>query len=127
MIHLRAAILILYQVKSYDLCLETNSLSLREQSETDSKNPDVSDEINYIGEIHSIEKDLQDISKCFQSVGIPPLKVHAQPLSGRVNLGNRKCNTSISTIQETVARALNVLLEEINLGTSTTEDVDLSK
>ena len=87
----------------------------------------MSDEINYIGEIHSIEKDLQDISECFQSVGIPPLKVHAQPLSGRVNLGNRKCNTSISTIQEKVARALNVLLEEINLDTSTTEDVDLSK
>ena len=101
-----------------------NKLTVREQSETDSKNPDVSDEINYIGDIHSIEKDLQDISECFQSAGVLPLKVHAQPLSGRVNLGNRKCNTSISTIQEKIARALNVLLEEINLDTSTTEDVD---
>ena len=53
------------------------------------------------------------------------MKVHAQPLSGRVNLGKRKLNTAISTIQEKVARALNVTPEEINLDTSTTEDVDL--
>ena len=102
-----------------------NKLSVREQSETDSRNSDVSDEINYIEEIHSIEQDRQDISECFQSVGISLLKVHAQPLSGRVNLGKRKLNTAISTIQEKVARALNVTPEEINLDTSTTEDVDL--
>ena len=41
-------------------------------------------------------------------VGISPLKVHAQPLSGRVNSGKRKLNTAVSTIQEKVARALNV-------------------
>ena len=35
-----------------------NKLSVREQSETDSRNSDVSDEINYIEEIHSIEQDL---------------------------------------------------------------------
>ena len=46
-------------------------------------------------------------------------------MSGRVNLGKRKLNTAISTIQEKVARALNVTPEEINLDTSTTEDVDL--
>ena len=32
-----------------------------------------------------------------------------------VNLGKRKFNIAISTIQEKVARALNVTLEEINL------------
>ena len=46
-------------------------------------------------------------------------------MSGRVNLGKRKLNTAISSIQEKVARALNVTPEEINLDTSTTEDVDL--
>ena len=46
-------------------------------------------------------------------------------MSGRVKLGKRKLNTAISTIQEKVARALNVTPEEINLDTSTTEDVDL--
>ena len=46
-------------------------------------------------------------------------------MSGRVKLGERKRNIAISTIQEKVARALNVTLEEINLDTSTTEDVDL--
>ena len=51
--------------------------------------------------------------------------MHAQPLSGRVNLGQRKLNIAISTIQEKVAGALNVTLEEINLDISTTEDVDL--
>ena len=56
---------------------------------------------------HSIEQDRQDILESFQSVGTSPLKVHAQPLSGRVNLGKRKLNTAISTIQEKVARALN--------------------
>ena len=81
--HLRAAILILYQVKSYVLC--RNKLSVIEQSEADSTNSDVSDEINYIEEIHSPEQDRQDISECFQSVDILPLKVHAQPSSGRVN------------------------------------------
>ena len=51
--------------------------------------------------------------------------MHAQPLSGRVNLGQRKLNIAISTIQEKVAGALNVTLEEINFDISTTEDVDL--
>ena len=85
----------------------------------------MSDEINYIEEINSIEQDRQDISECFQSAGISPLKVHAQPLFGRVNLGKRKLNTAISTIQEKVAKALNITPEEINLDTSATEDVDL--
>ena len=60
----------------------------------------MSDEINYIGKIHSIKQDRQDIleSECFQSVGISPLKVHAQPLFERVNLGKRKLYTAISTI-----------------------------
>ena len=69
-----------------------------------------------------IKSDLQDISECFQSVGISPQKVHAQPLSGRVNLGKRELNTAISTFQEKVARALNVTPEEINLDSCTTED-----
>ena len=47
-----------------------NKLSVREQSEADSTNSDVSDEINYIEEIHSPEQDRQDISECFQSVDI---------------------------------------------------------
>ena len=102
-----------------------NKLSAREQSKTESRNSDVSDEINYIEEIHSIEQEQQDISECFQSAGRSPLKVHAQALSGRVNLCKRKRNTAISSIQKKVARALNVTQEEINLNTSTTEDVDL--
>ena len=102
-----------------------NKLSVREQSGTDSRNSDMSDEINYIAEINSTEQDRQDISKCFQSIGISPLKVLAQPLSGRVNLGKRKLNIAISTIQGKVVRALNVILEEINLDISTTEHVDL--
>ena len=101
-----------------------NKLTVREQSEADSRNSDVSDEINYIEEIHTTEQDWQDISECFQSVGTSPLKVHAHALSGRVNLGKRKLNTAISTIQEKVARALNVTPEEINLDTSITEDVN---
>ena len=68
----------------------------------------MSDEINYIEEIQSIEQDRQDISECFQSFGILSLKVHAQPLSGRINLGERKLNTAISNVQEKVAGALNV-------------------
>ena len=102
-----------------------NKLSVREQSETASSNSDVSDEINYIEETHNTEQDRQDISEYFQSVGISPLKVHAQPLSGRIDLGKIKLNNAISTIQDKVARALNVTPEEINLDTSTTEDVDL--
>ena len=54
-----------------------NKLSVREQKEADSRNSDVSNEMNYIEKIHSIEQDQQDISECFQSVGISPLKVHA--------------------------------------------------
>ena len=42
-----------------------------------------------------------------------------------VNLGKRKLNTAISTIQEKIAKALNVTPEEINLDTRATEDVDL--
>ena len=107
------------------LFLDVNKVSVREQSETDSRNLDVSDEINYIGEIHSTEQDRQDISECFQSFGISSLKVHAHPLSRRVNLGNRKRKIAISTIQEKVARALNITPDEINVDTGTTEDVDL--
>ena len=46
-------------------------------------------------------------------------------MPGRVNLAKRKLNTAISTIPEKVTRALHVTPEEINLDTSTTEDVDL--
>ena len=62
--HLRA-ISILYQVKSYVLC--RNKLSVWEQSETDSRNSDVFDEINYtcIEEMYSIEQDQQEILECF--------------------------------------------------------------
>ena len=42
-----------------------NKLSVREQSETCGRNSDVSDEINYIEEIHCIEQNWQDISECF--------------------------------------------------------------
>ena len=113
-------------VQGQKLCLMCrNKLSVREQSETDSRNSDVNDEINYIEEIHSTEQDQQDISEYFQSFDISPLKVHAQLLSGRVNLGKRKLSTAISTIQKKVARALNVTPEEYNLDYSTTEDVDL--
>ena len=113
-------------VPGQKLCpLCKNKVSVREQSETDCRNSDVTDEINYIEEINSIKQDRQDISQCFQSAAISPLKVHAQPLSGRVNLGKTKLNTAISTIQEKVARALNVRPEEIHLDTSTTEDIDL--
>ena len=44
-------------------------------------------------------------------------------MSARVKLGKRKLNTAISTIQEKVARPLNVTPQEINLDTSTIEDV----
>ena len=40
-------------------------------------------------------------------------------------MGNRKRKIAISTIQEKVARALNVTPDEINVDTGTTEDVDL--
>ena len=53
------------------------------------------------------------------------MKVHAQPLFRSATLGKRKLNTAISTIQEKIARALTVTPDEINLDTSTTEDVDL--
>ena len=104
-----------------------NKLSVREQKEADSRNSDVSNEMNYIEKIHSIEQDQQDISECFQSVGISPLKVHVQPLSGRVSLGKRKLNTAKlnSTIQKKVAGVSNVTPEEINLETGTTKDIDL--
>ena len=75
----------------------------------------MSDEINFIEEVHSIEQDQQYIWEFFQSVGILPLKVHVQPLTGRVNLGKRKLNTAISTIQEKVAIALNVTPEELRI------------
>ena len=40
-------------------------------------------------------------------------------------MGKRKLNTAISTIQEKIARVLNLIPEEINLDTRTTENVDL--
>ena len=41
-----------------------NKLSVREQSKKDSRNSDVSNEINHIEETHSIEQDQQNISEC---------------------------------------------------------------
>ena len=46
--HPTEAILILCHIKSYLCFMFRNKLSVREQSETDSRNSDVSDEINYI-------------------------------------------------------------------------------
>ena len=75
-------------VSGQKLCpMYRNKLSVREQSETDSRNLDVSDKTNYMQEIHCIEQDQQEISECFQSVAISPLNTHVQPLSGRFNLG----------------------------------------
>ena len=68
---------------------------------------------------------MQHWTRRYQSVGISPLKVHVQSMSGRINLGKRKLNTAISTIQEKIARVLNLISEEINLDTRTTENVDL--
>ena len=42
-----------------------NKLSVREQSETNRLNSDLSDKIDYIEETHSTEQDRQDISECF--------------------------------------------------------------
>ena len=98
-----------------------NKLPVREQSETDGRNSDVSYEINYVEETHSIEQGQQDISECFQYVGISQLKVYAQPLSGRVNL----TLLFLPFKRKLLDRVLNVTPEEINLDTSTTEDVDL--
>ena len=42
-----------------------NKLSVREQSETNRLNSNLSDKIDYIEETHSTEQDRQDISKCF--------------------------------------------------------------
>ena len=119
--HFRAAISLLYQVKSYALCVETNLLW--------------ENKVKRIAEIQMrvmkftiwrkyTEQDQQDISECSQCVAISPLKIHVQPLSGRVNFGKRKLNTTISTIQEKVARALRTP-KEINLDATFTEDVDL--
>ena len=68
---------------------------------------------------------MQHWTRCYQSVGISPLKVHVQSMSGRINLGKRKLNTAISTIQEKIARVLNLISEEINLDTRTTENVEM--
>ena len=46
-------------------------------------------------------------------------------MSVRINLGKRKLNTAISTIQEKIARVLNLISEEINLDTRTTENVEM--
>ena len=77
--------------------------------------------LTMLEETHSTEQGQQDISECFQYVGISQLKVYAQPLSGRVNL----TLLFLPFKRKLLDRVLNVTPEEINLDTSTTEDVDL--
>ena len=86
------------------------------------------DEMDNYEHMHNLEKNRQDISDCFDIIGVSPIKLHAQPLSSRVNLGKRKVTISaISAIQEKVAKTLNITPEDINLDISTSEDVDLLK
>ena len=98
---------------------------MKEQSQSESTSSDECDAIDDLENVLNVENDRQDISECFLAVGMSPLKLHAQPLPSRINLGKRKLNKAISVIQEKVARTLNVTPEEINLDISATEDVDL--
>ena len=80
--HLRAAILILYQAKC-PMC--TNFLKVKH-----SRKSNMSDEINYTKEKHSNEQDQQDISEYFQSVSNTCAAIVCK----------RKLNTAISNMLE---------------------------
>ena len=86
--HPTEAILILCHIKSYLCFMFRNKLSVREQSETDSRNSDVSDEINYI---YIYRGNTQHWTRL--TGHISPLKVHTPQLSGRGNYDKRRLIT----------------------------------
>ena len=59
-----------------------------------------------------IEK--QNLSVCFSSVGVSPIKPQSQSVSGKKTLGKRKMKAIISSIQKK-AKALNVEQNDITI------------
>ena len=60
-----------------------------------------------------IEK--QNLSVCFSSVGVSPIKLHSQSVSRKKTLGKRKMKAVVSSIQEKLAKTLNVEQNDITI------------
>ena len=56
-----------------------------------------------------------NLSVCFSSVGVSPIKLHSQSVSGKKTLGKQKVKAIVSSIQEKLANTLNVEQNDITI------------
>ena len=61
------------------------------------------------------ELEKQNLSVCFSSVGISPIKLHSKSVSGKKTLGKRKMKAIVSSIQEKLAKTLNVEQNDVTI------------
>ena len=54
-----------------------------------------------------------ELSDCFASIGISPIKAHSQPSTSKSKTGKRKLETAFASMTEKVARALDVPVETV--------------
>ena len=65
-------------------------------------------------EILEDEIEKQHLSVCFSSVGVSPITLQSQSVSGKKTLGKRKMKAIVSSIQE-LAKTLNVEQNDITI------------
>jgi len=61
----------------------------------------------------SLEESKLELSDCFASIGISPIKTHSQPSTSKSKTGKRKLETAFASMTEKVARALDVPVETV--------------
>ena len=61
----------------------------------------------------SLEESKLELSDCFASIGISPIKAHSQPSTSKSKTGKRKLEIAFASVTEKVARALDVPVETV--------------
>ena len=65
--------------------------------------------------LESDTEEKQNLSVCFFSVGVSPIKLHSQSVSGKKTLGKQKMRAIVSSIPEKLAKKLNIEQNDINI------------
>ena len=66
----------------------------------------------------SLEESKLELSDCFASIGISPIKDHSQPSTSKSKTGKQKLEPAFALMTEKVVRALGVLVQTVQLTSS---------
>ncbi len=73
----------------------------------------VDEEMNILESSFSTEESRQNLSTCFTSIGVSPMKLRSLPSSSKIIQGKRKIETAVTSMTEKVAKVLSVPVEKV--------------